>query len=160
MGLKGSLRNVSTGVSAIPDSVTSRPADDDSASVSRSLGLAITPNNDFDAVGFRISANTVDATRARLYDYSQSAYVATKDISGLSAGDTETFNYGFVSGQDYGIELDNDGSTWTVGFASGDESTEYPFTGEDIDIIARSDEGVQDSSSDPVAVNDIGNTGF
>ena len=143
---------------SIPDTVTSRPTDDNPASVTRGLGLTISPNADFEEIGFRISNNTSNATRARVYDHSQSAYVLSKDISSLSSGDTETFVYDFISGQDYGFELDNNGSSWTVGFLFG-TSRSYPYTGEDIDIVARSDEGSQ-TTSGASSINDIGYTGF
>ena len=144
---------------AIPDSVVSRPDDDGDTTTQDSLGLAITTNSSFSAIAARISSNTTEATRARLYDYSTESYVATQDISGKSAGDTFSFEYDFISGQDYGIELDDDGSEYAIGFA--DNANEYPYEGSDIDIVARSENGSQvddgTASSNAVAVNDIGN---
>lgn len=141
------------GVSSL-DSVTVRPSDTGSATVSRSLGLVFTPSSDFDNVGFRISTQTAGVTRALLFDYSQSQFVIRKSISSLSAGDVETFNHPFVAGRDYGIELDANGSNFTIGFSG---STSYPFNGTDIDIVARSDGGVQTTQDGPTGVNDIGN---
>jgi hypothetical protein len=134
--------------------VTSRPGDTDSANLNRSLGVVFTPAADFDNVGFRISSRTTDTTRALLFDYSQSQFVIIKDITSLSSGDVETFNHPFIAGRDYGIELDAGGASYSIGFAS---DTTYPFTGEDIDIIARSDGGSQTVQNGPTGVNDIGN---
>lgn len=145
---------------AIPDSVTSRPDDDDSASETGSIGPAFTTTSDFDEIGARISANTSGVTRARLYDYSKGSYVETVDISGLSAGDTFSIAYDYQSGVDYAFELDDNGNSYTIGYLF--EGWDYPYTGEQIDIIARSNDGTQNSTDgDSFAqignVNDIGN---
>jgi hypothetical protein len=136
------------------DSVTIRPSDSSSAGLSRSLGLVFSPAADFNNVGFRISARTTGVTRALLFDYSQSQFVITKDISSLSSGDVETFSHPFIAGRDYGIEVDANGSNYSIGFAS---NSNYPFTGEDIDIVARSDGGTQVTQDGVTGVNDIGN---
>jgi len=142
---------------AIPDSVTSRPDDDDSYSEGGSTGLVITPASDFSEIGFTISNNTSGATRARLYDYDLDSYEIAQDISGLSSGDAVTFEYDFIAGQDYGLELDADGGSWTAGYRP--EETSYPYTGDDIDIVNQSINGSQDTFA-VRAVNDIGSTGL
>ena len=153
------LNNVTTGFpkSVIPDSVVSRPDDDRSSSdVTTSIGIVINPNETFDKFAARISNNTERVTRARLFDYSQSTYVSTTDISALSAGDPFIIESEIVSGTDYGVELDNDGSEWDVGFYDSDPS--WPITGDEIDLVARSSDGLQNDPNDLVAaVNDIGN---
>lgn len=141
------------GISAL-DSVTIRPPDSSSATLTRSLGLVFSPAADFNNVGFRISSQTTGATRALLFDYSQSQFVSTKNISSLSSGDVETFSHPFVAGRDYGIEIDANGSNYSIGFSS---NSSYPFTGSDIDIVARSDGGTQVTQDGVTGVNDIGN---
>jgi len=148
----------STVFGGIPDSVVTRPADRSTSGESNSRGLAISPASDFSAIGARISNNTTGVTRARVYNYSQSAYVKSVDISALSPGDAFTIDYGFDSGQDYGIELDANGSSYTIGFAGG--AKDYPYTSTDVDIIAASIDGSQSTGDSAQGVNDIGNTGF
>ena len=141
---------------AIPDSVASRPEDDDSTTgPTRLLGLVINPNADFDEFAARISGNTSSASRARVYDYGSSAYIETVDISGKSAGDTVIFPVSISAGQDYGIELDNNGSDLTYGFANG--ATDYPYNGNDIDIVGQSDAGTKETDENAISFNDIGN---
>lgn len=139
-----------------PTGVVSRPADDNSTSVSRSLGLVINLSTDYSEMAARISANTSSQTRVRVYNYNTSSYELTKDISGLVAGQTFILNYTFSSGVDYGIELDANGSSWTVGFATN--SSNYPYLNPsfDVDIIARSSDGTQLSGANTVSINDIG----
>ena len=148
--------------SVIPDSVTSRDSDDKTSSFTRSSGLAFSVNESYNAIGARISTNTSGVSRARLFDFSQSQYIASIDISAKSAGDAIAFNnISINSSAEYAIELDDNGNSYTVGYyAAG--SGYYPITGSDIDIIARSDDGVQDNTpsdggGDPAAINDIGN---
>ena len=144
----------------IPDSVTSRPDDDESeSSFSESQGLAIVSSKSFSGTKARISSQTSGVTRARVYDYGQSEYIASTDISGLSSGDVFQIDFDFQSGVDYGIELDAEGGDYTAGFNR--DERDYPYTGTDIDIIARSRNGTQiddgTSSSGVSSVNDIGN---
>ncbi|SDK18642.1 hypothetical protein SAMN05216226_1361 [Halovenus aranensis] len=145
--------------SEIPDSVTSRPDDDSSnTGPDEGRGLVVNPNSDFGKFGAVISNNTSGVTRARLYDYSQSTYVESVDISGLSSGDAFVFETDVVSGTDYGVELDDSGDSYTLGFYGG--ADDFPFTGDDFDIIAQSQDGVQSTSAAPQAVNDVGNSGL
>jgi len=140
----------------IPDSVVSRPADTGTFDTDASSGIVISPKEDFPEIGAVISQNVSGATRARLYDYSSGSYVRSVDISSLSAGDAFSFEFDFETSNDYGFELDADGSTYTQGFA--DESN-YPYTGEQIDIVARSEAGSQ-SGGVPTNVNDVGSSGL
>lgn len=139
---------------AIPDSVVSRTDDKDSATDNKSWGLVINPNDDFGAVGARISSNSSDPTRARLFDYDSGSYVASTDISGKTAGETFALEATITAGQDYGIELDAEGASWGFGYNSGEAN--YPYTGSDIDIVGRSTDGSK-SQEDVLVVNDIGN---
>jgi len=141
----------------IPDSVVSRTDDDGSTSNSGSFGLVINPNNDFDKFGVRISNNTSGATRLRVYEYSQSSYVHSQSISGSTSGDAVAVNFPISQGEDYGVELDGSGQSYTVGFYGGSGSQNYPITGTDIDIVARSQDGTQQTNNDYIGINDIGN---
>lgn len=137
------------------DSVTSRPDDDSTFSDNQSRGLVIVADKDYPEFSARISKNTSTVEEARLYDYSQSTYVETVDISSLVAGDSFTFTTTITAGNEYGIELRNTSSAPTFGFASS--SSNYPYTGEDFDITGSSQDGVKSTSQAPAGVNDIGN---
>lgn len=136
-----------------PDSVVSRPSDDLTTDFSGSIGLVINPNNNLAKVGFRISQDTTGITRARVYDYSQSQYVFSKDISSKTSGDAVALDIQLDSGIDYGIELDDSGSSFTAGIANQDLTT---VSGSDLDIVARSIDGSTDTTN-YATVNDIGN---
>ena len=155
-GVRVNGRSVGVGVgSAIPDSVVSRPDDTNTATgLSNSIGLVVNRNADYNAIGARISSQTSNATRARLFDYSTESYELSQDISALVAGDTFAFEYEFKSGVNYGVEIDADAGSWDVGFNS---TSAYPYIGSDIDIVARSQNGSIDDTSGVAAVNDIGN---
>jgi len=143
----------------IPDSVVSRPDDNTDTSTTDSNGHVITPADTFSGIGARISKNTSGVTRARLYDYAASAYIETVDISGLVAGDAFAFGSVIEQGQEYGIEIDAEGGSYTDGYNNGDNSdaTAYPYSGQDIDIVAQSRNGSQSTSNVVQAINDIGN---
>ena len=153
-GLRGSLRNVSVGIDVIPDSVTSRPDDDNDGTSTDSLGIVINPKSDFLAVGARISNNTEDPERARLYDYSNDSYIATADLSDKNTGDTFKFEVEIKEGQDYGIEVDADGDTYIIGTAN--DADDFPYTGDDINIVGESDGGTK-TTNRCVGVDDVGN---
>ena len=156
-GLRGSLRNVSVGINAIPDSVASYPSDTSDATLNGSRGVVFVLSDNFDRIGMRISDMSEDFTRLRIYDYDEGDYVKSKDVSDLNAGDTTRLDYNFKSETDYGLEIDAEGSDWTFGFSSG--ADDYPYESDDVDIISRSDDGSQTENS-AGAINDVGNTGF
>ena len=136
--------------------VVSRPNDDDSTSVTdRSIGVTITPKNDFDLIGARISQNTVGVTRARIYDYEAGEYIQTVDISDKSSGDVFVFEVDIKQGQNYGIEVDDKTGSYDHGFLN--DGTNYPYEGDEIDIVGRSDRGVNETDQNAGGVNDIGN---
>jgi len=145
-------------VSAIPDSVVSRPNDDLSTETTQSAGAVVNFNSKFGQFGFNISNNTEGVTRARLFDYSQGTYVLSVDISNKSAGDPVIFEYSVVVGVDYGIELDANGGSYQSGFLSGSSGSTY--TSQDVDIVSVSVDGSQSSTDAHQNVNDIGNTGL
>ena len=142
---------------ALPDTVVSRGDDTLDVDDTESYGLVIKPKTDkWTSIGARISNLSEGATRARLYDFDgEDDYIATKDISNLSSGDPFAFeDVDLVDGQEYAIEIDNNGSEWTRGFNA--DFGDYPVTSDDLDITGRSNDASK-NDSDPVAVNDVGN---
>jgi hypothetical protein len=140
---------------AIPDSVVSRPDDNGSLSISRPRGCVIEMKGDFRGVNCRISTNTSGFSRARIYDLSADGYIETIDISDKSAGDVIELAAELKNGQEYGIEIDNNGSSWTAGF--NDTANDYPYSGGDLDITGNADDGTKRTGTEAMAVNDIGN---
>jgi len=140
---------------AIPDSVTSRPDDNDSISLSRPRGLVIEMKDDFAGINCRISGNSSGFSRARIYDFSNGEYIEAVDISDKSAGDIIELRAELINGQEYGIEIDNNGSSWTAGF--NNTANDYPYSGDDLDIIGNADDGTKRTETEAMAINDIGN---
>ena len=144
--------------SAIPDSVASRPNDDNSTNATGESGLEIETKTEWPSIGARISNNTTEATTAYLRT-NDSTLIESVDISTLSSGDTFTFDsVDLAANSTFRITLDAGGNEFTAGFILG--GTDYPYTSEDIDITARIFDGGDPEDSSAVAVNDIGNTGF
>ena len=143
---------------AIPDSVVSRPDDDATFDADESDGLTVAFADEFGSFAFRISNNSSGFSRVRVYDYDAGSYVFNKDISAKSAGDTVVVELEVSGNVDYGVEIDNDGSEWTVGFAD-DGGIDYPYESEDVDIVSQSRNGGQRTgdSANVRAINDIGN---
>ena len=120
--------------SAIPDSTTSRVADNGTSSGVDKHGIAFTLSDSFSEVGFKISSNTGSGvTRAYLYNLDTSTPVTDVDITSLGAGDTFTISASYQKNTEYAVTLDAEGSTYSYGFNG---SPSYPFTGSDVDIIA------------------------
>ena len=68
MGLKRSLRNVSVGIDAIPDSVVERPEDDDTGSTAATSGVIFKSTKEWPKIGAKVSANEGnDANVAEVY---------------------------------------------------------------------------------------------
>ena len=157
-GLRGSLRSVSTGVAAIPDSVTSRPQDDDSTTSDFDAGFQIELKNDWPSIAVRISNETSGVTRAYLYEDDNDdagSLIEDIDISGKSSGDTFAFNdVDLQNGGKYWIAVDAEGSDWERGFADG--ADDYPYVGDDLDITDRYVAGGANTGA-ATALNDIGN---
>jgi hypothetical protein len=115
-----------------PDSTIDRGSDDGSSSQSVSEGVKINPNTDFGAIGAKISANTSGLTQARVYDLSDNSLLNTNDISSLSAGDSFVIEADFVTGNDYSLVADAEGSSYTSGYVNNTASNSY--TSSDFDI--------------------------
>ena len=144
--------------SDIPDSVVSRPEDDDSGTSTGETGLVIETKSEWPSIGARISNNTTGATTAYLRA-NDSTLIDSVDISGLSSGDAFTFDgVGLDADTTFRITLDADGAEYTHGVKAGE--TDYPYTSPDVDITGRILDGGEPDEFAVVAVNDIGNTGF
>ena len=157
-GLRGSLRSVSTGVGAIPDSVASRPNDDSTQQRDGTEGLEIEAKDNWPSIGCRISENTSGVTMAYLEETNEEL-IQSVDISGLSSGESFTFeDVNLLEGEKYFIRLDAEGDEYTLGFY--DEPGGYPFESDAVDITGRvNDDGNVDTDR-PRSINDVGNTGF
>jgi hypothetical protein len=142
-------------VTDIPDSVVSRPDDNTSLSLSRPRGLVIEVKSDFNGVKCRISGNSSGFSRARIYDFSNDQYIETVDISDKNAGDIIELQAELIDGEEYGIELDNDGGSWTGGY--NDLADNYPYSGDDLNIVGNADDGTKRTETQSMAINDIGN---
>lgn len=135
-----------------PTTVVSRGDDNTSSGTSTQFGFEITMETDLGSIAARISSMTSGATTAYLRDSSDTE-LANQDISGLSAGDTFSFEHELQSGSSYFITLDADGAAYTAGI---NESPNYPYDGSEFDITARYDDGSTDTGN-PIGINDIGN---
>ena len=156
-GLRGSLRNVSVGIDAIPDSVVSRPDDNDDFSTDDERGLEIETKAEWPSIAARISNNTSGATRAYLRETDETL-IQDVDISGKSSGDIVVFeDVNLDETATYWITHDAEGGSYTAGFSDG--ATDYPYTSDDIDITGRvligGDPPVQNNAA--AHWNDIGN---
>ena len=143
----------------IPDSVVSRPDDDDSISDSTERGLVFESDVNWLSIGARISNHTSNATRAYLHNVDTDTLIKDKDISDLSSGDSFTFEDVNISkSTEYAIYVDAEGSSFTGGYRSGESDYPYISDDENLKIVARWFDGRDGSSV--TGVNDIGNTGF
>ena len=146
-------------IGVIPDSVVSRPGDNEITDDSEEQGLEIELKSDWPSIGAEISSNTSGVTRAYLRQTDETL-IEDVDISSLSAGDAFIFeDVDLKSGDKYIITVDAEGSSFTNGFT---DPFEYPYTSDDVDITARyrgqNDPPIIDGQ--PAAINNIGNVGF
>jgi len=142
---------------AIPDSVVSRPADNNDASTTGNLGIEISISQDWPSIGCQISSNVSGFSTARIYDSSES-FIDSVNISSLSAGDTFTFdNVNLTSGSNYILTINNDGSTYTTGYFDS-PSTPYTSSDGNLSIVdgRRLDSGTTSALPNIVTVGDIG----
>ena len=143
---------------AIPDSVVTRPEDDDTVDRSGESGLEIETKAEWPSIGARISSNTSGVTDAYLRE-DDGSLIDNVDISDLSSGDAFTFDdVDLNPDTKYRITVDADGDGFTNGFRSGE--TDYPYESDDVHITARLFEGGEPEDQGVIAVNDIGNVGF
>ena len=150
-------------VSAIPDTVVSRPDDDSTGNSENADGVAIATSQEWVSIGAELSSKVGDGgtfpSRARLYDLSADSFLDTIDISSLSAGDTFTFNdVNLEANSEYIISLDNDGNEYTRGILDAS----FPYTSGDgnLEIIAGSSDGTTKRDDFAFNIVKVGNVGF
>jgi len=140
-------------LSTIPDSITSRTADDSSGSRTVRAGVGFVPITQWPDIGARISSMSSGVTKAYLIN-SNNNVIESTNVNGTSG---ETFKFTDVNLQPnnkYAIAVDAGGGTWTRGFT---DDAGYPYPGPDLDITEGYIDGFDGPSQQPRAVNDIGN---
>ena len=116
-----------------PSGSVFRTQDDTSTSVTDKRGLKIAVGGsypEFSTIEAKISANPSGFSRAQVIRLSDGVILDTQNVSGLTAGDVITFSAQLKQNTDYSIIMDNNGSSYTLGFIG----LIYPFTDPSIDI--------------------------
>jgi len=147
-------------VGIIPDSVVSRPADNNSANNSNRQGVRIETNVEWPEIGGRISSNTANPTQAYIYRVSDGQLLGNTDISSLSAGDAFTISLSsnLIPGESYNFILDAEGSSYTLGF---NNSPSFPYTSPDGDLsIVKGADGTSSTSNNVINIVEVGDVGF
>ena len=148
-----------TSASGIPDSVVSRGADDNTASVSDKRGIIWDSDDDWPEIGAKISSTTSGFSEAYAYKISNGSLIDSKSISDLSSGDTFTLSGPFSADTEYSIVIDDNGSSYNSGF---DEAQAQPYTSPDGRL--RITDGAKGTgsqrASDTLSIVTIGNIGF
>jgi len=143
--------------SAIPGSVVSRPSDNSTANNSLQLGIEISITQDWPSIGCRISSQTSGFSTGYLYTSSENL-IKSVSISNLSSNDAFTFdNVNLTGGNNYKIVLDNNGSSYTIGF---DDNPSFPFTSPDGNLEIIDGAQIGGSSSDALNIVEVGDVGF
>jgi len=141
----------------IPDGSASRGADEQNTTLSGEAGFEIELFADWQSIGVKISSQTTGFSTAYLRD-SGGSQITQQDISGLTSGDTFTFNdVNLQSGNKYRIVIDNGGSDYTGGY---DTNINYPYTSPNLNITARVFNGSTDTTNNEFNILEIGNVGF
>lgn len=146
--------------SQIPDSVVTRTADNNVVSNTGQYGHRFESTVEWPSIGAEISANCVGQTRAYLYDVDDgNALIEDKDISGLSAGDSFTFDGVNLSpNTTYSILLDADGVEWDAGYY---DSANFAYTSADSKLTIKSADFNGSSFTDNAySFSAIGDVGF
>lgn len=151
----------STEISAIPDSMVSRPSDDSSGSYTDQYGVIINSKVNWPSIGVQLSSNTGSGvSTAYIYRVSDSTLIQSTDISGLSGGDAFIFDQVNLSADtDYAIVVDNNGSSYTGGFV---RSFSPPYTSADGDltIVDGAKYSNQNSNINANNIETVGDVGF
>ena len=153
-GLRGSLRNVSVGIDAIPDSVVSRPQDDQTTTQATKLGVRFEVANSYNAIDGRLSANISGQTTAYIHRVSDASLLGEEDISALSAGDAFRVSADLDPSEQYNFVIDAGGSDMDHGFIA---DASFPFTSTDVDIVngANGPDGTSDSALNLIEIGGI-----
>ena len=167
-GLRGSLRNVSVGIDAIPDSLLTRD-DDNTDSTGEVEAGVIFELSELWQNRFDIELSTggdVDFTEVRIRKESDRSIVANKDISDKSGGDQVAIplDEDLQADKDYTIGCATDGTADTGAL----DSVDYPVSSDDGVIEAQTgirldiDDGstVSEDSDRFWAIRQMGNLGL
>jgi len=152
-----SLLNSAGLLNVIPESVVSRPDDNNSTSTTDYFEMQVTTTVEWPEFGFEISSNTQNATRIRVVRFSDSTVIG--EITGsFNAGDTPTVDLSdnMTSGETYGLRLDAEGASYTAGF--GDWSP--PITSDDGNLTFEDSSTETSSSSKALVFKRVGNVVF
>jgi len=146
--------------SAIPDSVVSRPADNNSGSASGRLGTIISTQVEWPEIQARISSNSSGFSTAHVEKLDSNnnvlSTIASVGISNLSAGDVVTFDESDLSenltpSNDYAIVFDSGATSGNLTAAS------FPFTSPDGDLSMINGFNSGSAQGDALSFNEIGN---
>jgi hypothetical protein len=142
----------------IPDSVVSRPTDNNFGSLSGKFGVRINSNVEWPSIGAELSSNYAGASTAYIHRVSDGQLMGQTDISALSAGDVFTVNnVDLAANTDYNFVVDNGGSGYTNG---NYDSPSLPYTSSDGDLSiingANGEQGPSSSLNNLVRVGDVG----
>jgi len=146
---------------AIPDSVVSRPDDNDSFSSSGGpYGLKIESDEEWPEIGGKISAETSNVTIAEVYDLSDDSVIGSADISDLSAGDEFTISLDehIVPDKSYAITVNNPDDQTEFG-RYDDPSFPYISDDDKLSITAGIDNDLNDRD-EVYGIVEVGKVGF
>ena len=135
-GLRGSLRNVSVGISAIPDTSVSRPDDDDAVETPNEEGIRMETNVVWPEIDCRLSNLVENQTRCQVFravENDDDVLIGEEDISSINALDIFTVDLteDIVSDEEYEFIVGAEGSEYTLGRL---EDPDYPYVSDDGDI--------------------------
>jgi len=147
--------------SAIPDTVVSRPNDNNSQNTPTKGGVRINTSQSWPSIGGKISNNMSGATRAQIFRVSDGVLMGETDISSLGDGDTFTVeNVDLAANETYNFVLDAEGSSFTQGFLFADDSN-FPYTSSDGNLeIVNGAEGDTGTNRATIALTKVGDIGF
>jgi len=147
-------------INGIPDSVVSRTSDNSSNPTTEKFGVRINSDVEWPSIGATISSNTATASRAQIYRVSDGVLMGETDISNIQAGESFTVDdVNLQPNTDYNFVIDNNGSSWTNGFA---DSESFPATSDDgqLSIV----NGAKNATDAPLtgvgALVTVGSVGF
>ena len=159
-GLRGSLRNVSVGIDAIPDSVVNSPDQNNTGSFDVKRGVELSTEVEWPEIGAELFPAVDAATRAYVFRMSDGELMGDVDITGKSGGDTFTISFddALTPDDNYNLTIDAEGSSYDNGWVG---SADFPFTSDDGDLsIVAGTQGETGESGDLNSFAKIGNVGF
>ncbi len=123
------------GIADIPDEekVATRPSDTGSMTEVGKYGLVIEPKVDLEWVTVQVSENTSGESTVYLTDRARN--VLTSEPS-PGTGNSTVLHYSMSAGTEYRVVVDNGGDEYSLGRRTGIDSPDFPFTSEEVDIVA------------------------